>query len=155
MEGDMVSSMSRSQNCETWRILSRHPNCDTCIQYLPSSRNVIGDTSKVESFEDDEYGGRPDKSILMSQNSRGDSESEEEFGGDESDSEDGETSDEDFRVDEDGVKIEWSSSEESDTSSYDDDDEKMVKRRERNVGSETEDDDMKIKSRTKKMQNHL
>ncbi|KAL2336928.1 hypothetical protein Fmac_011374 [Flemingia macrophylla] len=110
---------------------------------------------KVESFEDDEYGGRPDKPVLMSQNSCGDSESEEEFGGDESDSEDGETSDEDFRVDEDGVEIEWSSSEESDTSSYDDDDEKMVKRRERNVGSATEDDDMKTKSRTKKMQNHL
>ncbi|KAL2347840.1 hypothetical protein Fmac_001840 [Flemingia macrophylla] len=110
---------------------------------------------KVESFEDDEYGGRPDKPVLMSQNSRGDSESGEEFGGDESDSEDGETSDEDFRVDEDGVEIEWSSSEESDTSSYDDDDEKMVKRRERNVGSATEDYDMKTKSRTKKMQNHL
>ncbi|KAL2336656.1 hypothetical protein Fmac_011102 [Flemingia macrophylla] len=120
---------------------------------LRSFRRVF--TELTMSFEDDEYGGRPDKPVLMSQNSRGDSESEEEFGGDESDSEDGETSDEDFRVNEDGVEIEWSSSEENDTSSYDDDDEKMVKRRERNVGSATEDDDMKTKSRTKKMQNHL
>ncbi|TKY66265.1 SNF2 domain-containing protein CLASSY 3 [Spatholobus suberectus] len=100
---------------------------------------------KVESFGDDEFGGRPEKPIVLTHDSDGADESSSSSSDDGYDSisssmesENGETSDEDFQVDDDESEC-WSSKESD--SSYDDESGgygKMVKERMRKVESETE-----------------
>jgi len=97
---------------------------------------------KVESFgDDDEYGAKPEKPVVLLPDSDGSLDNGYDSFWSSTESEEVETSDDDFKVEEggDGVESEYSSSGESDDSSEDDEmgGFKMVKERVRKVVSDS------------------